>query len=63
MELVLREEGEPIDALLLVLPELGLDGHGNIVLLHLAAVQQLHQEFTFFIATLQEFLGEAKGVG
>ena len=53
VKLVLRKEGKPVDALLLILPELSLDLHRDVVLLHFTTIQQLHQELPFLVAALQ----------
>ena len=54
VKLVLRQEREPVDTLLLVLPELGLDGDRYIVLLDLAAIQKLREELSLIISAPQE---------
>ena len=58
MQLVLRKEREPVDTLLLILPQLGLDCNGDLILLDLAAVKKLHEELPLLLPALEQVLGE-----
>jgi len=63
MELILREESEPVDSVLLVLPELGLDGNGDIVLVDLGSVEELVEELSLSCSFLQHLRREARRIG
>jgi hypothetical protein len=62
MELVFGEECEPVNAILLVLPQLSLDFHGDVVRLDLTAVQKLCQELSLFLSSPQEFFRETRRI-
>jgi hypothetical protein len=63
VQLVLGEEGEPVDTLLLVVSELGLDRDGDLVPLDLAAVEQLVEELTLARPLGKQLVWEAWWVG
>ena len=58
VELVLRQESEPINSFLLVLAQLRLNLYRKYVLFDLAAVQKLRQELAFFFPLSEEFFRE-----
>ena len=62
MELILGKECEPVDTLLLVLAKLRLDSDWDFVLLHLVAVQELHQELALLVTALEQILGEVRRI-
>ena len=59
MKLVLGKEGQPADAVLLVLAKLGLDINRYRIRDDFASIQELGQEVTLLLSTLQEFFWEA----
>ena len=63
VELVLCKEGQPIDTVLLIFAQLGLDGDRDLVRLHLRTIQQLHEELALFLTPLEQLLGEAWWIG
>ena len=58
MQLVFSQEGEPAYAVELVLSELGVDLHRNLVLLHFASIQQLSKELTLLIPASEKVFRE-----
>jgi len=58
MELVLRQEGEPVDSFFLVFTQFRLDLYRKCVLFDFAAIQKLCQELTFFVPPSEKFLRE-----
>ena len=63
MQLVLGQEGKPVDAFLLILAKLGLDRDGNVVLLHLASIKKLCQELALLVTALEQVFWEVGWIG
>lgn len=59
VELILCQKGEPAHSVPLILPQIGFDWNGNLILLCLAAVQQLHKELSLFVSLGQELVRKA----
>lgn len=60
MKLILGKEGEPANALSLILTQLDIDFDRNLVFLHFASVQQLGQKFPLMLP-LGEQVGRETG--
>jgi hypothetical protein len=58
VQVVLVEEGHPIDALLLVLAQFSVDLDGQVVVVQLVAVEQLFQEVALLLLLFDQFLAE-----
>ena len=54
MQLVLRQKCKPVDAILLVLAQFGINLHRYMVLLHFVSIKKLCQELSFMFTFLQE---------
>ena len=63
MELVLGEERKPVDALLLIVPELGFDRNRDRVRFNLAPVEQLIEKLALAGPLCEQFVREAWRVG
>lgn len=63
MQLVASQESQPADTVALVLPQLDADVDRDLVLGHLATVQQLHQELALEVAFGQKLGREAWRIG
>lgn len=63
MELILGEEGEPANSIALVLAELDIDVDGDLVLLHLVAIEELGEEVALVLTLGEQLGGEANRVG
>jgi hypothetical protein len=59
MKLVLGKERQPINTVLLVLAEFGIDFGRNVVLLYFTTIQELSEELSLAFTTLEHFFGEA----
>ena len=62
MQLILGQEGEPVDAILLILPQFGVDLHRQLVLLDLRTVEKLTEELSFALSSLQQVVREPRRV-
>lgn len=62
VELVFREECEPVDSLLLVFPELSVDLDRNLVLLHFGSVQQLRKELPLLVPATEKVFRKVRRV-
>ena len=60
--MIFSKEGEPVHAILLVLAKLSLDRYRNLVLINLAAIQQLHQEIAFLLPAAKHIFGEFRRI-
>jgi len=58
MKVVTIEEGQPINAFLLVRSQRSFYGYRNLKRLHFLRVQHLCHELAFTLTTLQKFFGE-----
>jgi hypothetical protein len=63
VELILGEEGEPADSIALVLAKLDVDIDGDLVLLHLVAVEELGEKVALVLTLGEQLGGEANRVG
>lgn len=63
VKLILGEKSEPVDSVLLVLPELSLDRNGDLVLVDLGSVEELVEELSLSSSFLEHLEGESWWVG
>jgi hypothetical protein len=59
MQVVFGKEGQPVNAILLVLAEFRLNRYRNSIWFNFRSVKQLHQELTFSFPTLEQVVWEA----
>ena len=62
VKLVLRQEGKPVDSLLLVFAQLRFDLYRKYILFDFVAIQKLRQELTFVVSPSEEFFRETRRV-
>jgi hypothetical protein len=62
VQLVLGQEGKPIDTVLLIFSEIGIYLHWDDVLFDLRSVEQLAEKFALCITALKEVLRKSRWI-